>query len=184
MTVGQLSPPLSGDFKATKAEATTGAEAPPSRRSPLPESRVGRGSRFWALAGESSDEEEEESQAPATQVADFSPRSGPSRVTLGYFLSPAWSQVSARASTMRRKGRGSRFAPGGKCSRFGGVPAPQLNVRSGPVVRHPSPEVVGSGSVRVPGDEGSFDGGAPPAAVPSSSPATTPWSSLSCGVRC
>jgi hypothetical protein len=72
MTVGQLSAPPSGDSEATKAAAADGVQAPPSPRSPLPESRVCRGSRFWALAGESSDEEEEATQVPDAQI-DVSP---------------------------------------------------------------------------------------------------------------
>jgi hypothetical protein len=68
MTIGQLSAPPSGDSEATKAAATDGVQAPPSPRSPLPESWVCRGSRFWALAGESSDEEEEAAQDPAAQL--------------------------------------------------------------------------------------------------------------------
>jgi hypothetical protein len=61
MTVGEHAPPLSGAREATKAAAVAGVQAPPSPRSPLPESRAGGGSRFWALAGESSDEEEADS---------------------------------------------------------------------------------------------------------------------------
>jgi hypothetical protein len=68
MTIGQCSAPLSGDPEATKAAAAAGVQAPSSPRSPLPESRVCRGSRFWALAGESSDEEEEDSQVSDAQV--------------------------------------------------------------------------------------------------------------------
>jgi hypothetical protein len=116
MTVGQLSSTLSGGSGATKAVAAAAVEGPPSPLSPLPESQVCRGSRFWALAGESSnkeeEEEEEEVQAPASQVEELSPRSGPSHVTLGDFVSPAWSQVSSRASAVSRKGRSRKFAPG------------------------------------------------------------------------
>jgi hypothetical protein len=135
MTVGELSSPLSGYSEATKAVAAAATKASPSSCSPLPESQVCRGSRFWALAGESSHEEDEEVQDPALQVAERSPRSRLSCVTLGDFLSPAWSQVSSRVSVARQKGCGSRFALGGKCSRFGGRPTPPLRSRSGPAVR-------------------------------------------------
>jgi hypothetical protein len=122
MTVGQRSAPLSGDSEATKAEVAAGVQAPLSPRSPLPESRVSQGSRFYALAGESSDKEEEEEvvepQDPAAQVANSPPRSGPSRFKLGDFLSPAWSQASVSASAARRKGRRGRFAPRGALFSF------------------------------------------------------------------
>jgi hypothetical protein len=51
-----------GDSQGNAGASTLGAakstSAPPSPRSPLPESRAVRGSRFWALADESSDEED------------------------------------------------------------------------------------------------------------------------------
>jgi hypothetical protein len=82
-----------GDAGASTLGAVKSTGAPPSPFSPLPESRAVRGSRFWALADESSDEEDlPEVRSGAAEVLR-SPRSGPSTVTLGDFLSPAWLQV-------------------------------------------------------------------------------------------
>jgi hypothetical protein len=117
---------LRGDAGASTLGAAKSTGVPPSPRSPLPESRAVRGSRFWALADESSDEEDlpEIGSGPAEEVR--SPRSGPSAVTLGDFLSLAWLQVrpaKPRAAARRRErsapgGRASwlRRAPGGSCS--------------------------------------------------------------------
>jgi hypothetical protein len=120
MTVGNSSRPRGGDSEATKPGAAARPEEPEdpsSPRSPLPESWAGGGSRFWALAGESSDEESDgdRSEEPVT-VERRSPRSGPSAVNLGDFLSPAWQKVEAykpgAAGRRRRK-----FAPGGQGAR-------------------------------------------------------------------
>jgi hypothetical protein len=104
-----------GDAGASTLGAAKSTGAPPSPRSPLPESRAVRGSRFWALADESSDEEDLPvlGSGPAEELR--SPRSGPSAVTLGDFLSPAWLHVhpaKPRAAERRRV----RFAPGGRAS--------------------------------------------------------------------
>jgi hypothetical protein len=117
MTVGNSSRPREGDSEATKPVAAALLGDPPSPRSPLPERWAGGGSRFWALAGESSDEESDggRSEEPVT-VECRSPRSGPSAVNLGDFLSPAWQKVEAHklgAAGRRRR----KFAPGGHGAR-------------------------------------------------------------------
>jgi hypothetical protein len=85
-------------------------------RSPLPEGRVVGGSRFWALAGESSDEEDGGS-GDLAEAECPSPRSGPATVSLGDFLYPAWQLV--RGSKIDAAGRRRRrFAPGGRGSRL------------------------------------------------------------------
>jgi hypothetical protein len=117
MTVGNSSRPREGDSEATKPVATALLGDPSSPRSPLPERWAGAGSRFWALAGESSDEESDgdRSEDPVT-VECRSPRSGPSAVNLGDFLSPAWQRVEAHklgAAGHRRR----KFAPGGHGAR-------------------------------------------------------------------
>ncbi|KAM0831647.1 hypothetical protein ACQ4PT_065362 [Festuca glaucescens] len=99
------------------AETSPSAECRrwPSATALPPEAlRQGR-SRFWALAGESSDEEEEvEAQEVVTAVTPVA-RSGLTPVCLGDFLDPAWTKVGAR------KPRGARhraWAPGGRGLRF------------------------------------------------------------------
>jgi hypothetical protein len=77
------------------------------------------GSRFWALAHESSDEEEEPEVAAAFFDGISSVESGPTQVTFGDFLSPAWQKVTALKSGVGARRR-SKFAPGGRGSRFGG----------------------------------------------------------------
>jgi hypothetical protein len=59
MTVASASPLPSGDVEATKPETSDLRRQPPSLWSPLPEHQVVGGSRFWALAGDSSEEEED-----------------------------------------------------------------------------------------------------------------------------
>jgi hypothetical protein len=158
MTVGAGLSPLPGDSKATKDSLAATVGAPPSPRSPLPESQVCRGSRFWALAGESSNDEEESPLSPVSSQRSSSPRFGPSLVTLGDFLAPVWNQVALGVGGEGRPRSGRKFAPGGHRSRFG--PWPDLGsssslvhgVRRGPVV------VEGSGlGVRPPSPSGCGD---------------------------
>jgi hypothetical protein len=117
MTVGSCSRPCEGDSEATKPAAAALLGDPSSPRSPLPERWAGGGSRFWALAGESSDEESDGDRSEDRVTAECcSPRSGPSAVSLGDFLSPAWQRVEAHklgASGRRRR----KFAPGGHGAR-------------------------------------------------------------------
>jgi hypothetical protein len=104
-----------GDAGASTLGVAKSTRAPPSPRSPLPESRAVRGSRFWALADESFDEEDLPAFGSGPVEELRSPRSGPSAVTLGDFLSPAWLQVQPakpRAAARRR----DRFAPRGRAS--------------------------------------------------------------------
>jgi hypothetical protein len=149
-----------GDAGASTLGAAKSTSAPPSPRSPLPESRAVRGSRFWALADESSDEEDLPEVGSGAAEVLRSPRSGLSTVTLGDFLSPAWLQVrpgKPRAAARRRE----RFAPGGRASwlrRAPGVPCSRSRSRS------PQGGVVASGGVAVVPSTGG-------AAVPASCPA-------------
>jgi hypothetical protein len=113
MTVGLSSPPCSGDVGATKPEELR--RRPPSPRSPLPERRAVGGSRFWALAGDSSDEEEDGEIQASCPVGDVSPRSGPATVTLGDFFEPAWQRVTAAAASVVSRRR-QKLAPGGRGS--------------------------------------------------------------------
>jgi hypothetical protein len=117
MTIGNSSRPREGDSEATKPVAATLLGDPSSPRSPLPERWAGGGSRFWALAGESSDEESDGDRSEDSATVECrSPRSGQSAVNLGDFLSPAWQRVEAlklgAAGRRRRK-----FAPGGHGAR-------------------------------------------------------------------
>jgi hypothetical protein len=96
------------------------ADTPSLPRSPLPESQVCRGSRFWALAGESSDDEDDSPLPPVSPPWALSPRSGPSLVTFGDFLAPVWNQVSSGVGGVGRACSGRKFAPGGHRSCFGG----------------------------------------------------------------
>jgi hypothetical protein len=89
MTVGNCSRPREGDLEAKKLAAAGLLEEPSSPQSPLPERWAGGGSRFWALAGESSDEESVEDKSEDRATAGCrSPRSGPSAVRLGDFFVP------------------------------------------------------------------------------------------------
>jgi hypothetical protein len=113
-----------GDAGATKLGAAVTTCTPPSPRSPLPESQAVRGSRFWALTDESSDDEDlPEVDFVAAKVLR-SPRSGPSAVTLGDFLSPVWQQVRSGKSSAAVRQR-ERFAPGGWGSWLRRAPAAQ-----------------------------------------------------------
>jgi hypothetical protein len=113
MTVASVSPLPSGDPEATKPEAFDLRRQPPSPRSSLPERRVVGGSRFWALVGDSSDEEEDVGGLATSPEVAVSPRSGPSAVTLGGFFEPAWKKVTAAAASVVGRRR-QRFAPGGR----------------------------------------------------------------------
>jgi hypothetical protein len=115
MTVAPVSPPLSGDAEASKPGNSDLLRRPPSPRSPLPESRVVRGSRFWALAGDNSDEEDEAGDLASRPGVAVSPRSGPSAVTLGDFFEPVWQKVTGAAASVVGRCR-QRFAPGGRGS--------------------------------------------------------------------
>jgi hypothetical protein len=115
MTVAPVSPPLSGDAEASKPGNSDLLRRPPSPRSPLPESRVVRGSRFWALAGDSSDEEDEAGDLTSRPGVAVSPRSGPSAVMLGDFFEPVWQKVTGAAASVVGRRR-QRFAPGGRGS--------------------------------------------------------------------
>jgi hypothetical protein len=96
MTVVSYSRPRAGDFEATKLAGASQLGEPSLPRSPLPERWAVGGSRFWALAGESSDEEGDDGGSADRATAECrSPRSGPSSVRLGDFLSPAWQRVGA-----------------------------------------------------------------------------------------
>jgi hypothetical protein len=99
--------PLSSDTGASKFGAPAAASTPSSPCSLLPESWSVWGSRFWALAEESSDEEEVEEPRGGEKEVSLSPRSGPSSVTFEDFLSPPWQQVDgSRASAAGRRRRG------------------------------------------------------------------------------
>jgi hypothetical protein len=121
-----------GDAGASTLGAAKSTGAPPSPRSLLPKSRAVRGSRFWALVDESSDEEDLTEVGSGAAEVLRSPRSGPSTVTLGDFLSPAWLQVcpgKPHAAARRRE----RFAPGGRASwlrRASGGPCSRSRSRS------------------------------------------------------
>jgi hypothetical protein len=80
-------------------------------------------------------------------------------VTFGDYLSPAWTQVVARAFAARRKGRSGKFAPGGRCSRLVGAAAARLGDRSALGVRRPCPAVAGSDSLQVAQSAGVLGGG-------------------------
>jgi hypothetical protein len=121
------------------------AGTPSSPRSPLPESQVCRGSRFWALAGESSDDEEDSPSSPVSPHRALSPRSGPSLVTFGDFLAPVWNQVSSGVGGVGRARSGRKFAPGGHRSRFGGKLDLESRSRSFQGARRAPVVVEGSG---------------------------------------
>jgi hypothetical protein len=132
MTVGSPSSPSCGVAVAIPSPAWAPAfpPRPLSPRSPLPERRAAGGSRFWALADESSDEEEERVEEAKVSDEVSGGVSGPSSVTLGDFLSPAWQKVSLRRSGAGGRRR-NRFAPGGRRSSFGqvsAVPPPRSTV--------------------------------------------------------
>ena len=109
---------LPGDCGGDQSGSATAAGLPEQARpvpppcSPL-KSAPSRGTRFWALAGESSDEEEE-----FPSVVQPSPRSAPSPRVFGDFLDPAWERFAARPQRAPPAKR-SAFAPGGRSSRFG-----------------------------------------------------------------
>jgi hypothetical protein len=129
-----------GDAEASKLGAAATTSAPPSPRSPLPESRAVRGSRFWVLADESSDEEDLPEVGSVAAKVIRSPRSGPSAVTLGDSLSPAWQQVRPGKSSAVVRQR-ERFAPGGRASWLRRAPAAPC-----PGSRSPQGEVKASGA--------------------------------------
>jgi hypothetical protein len=92
MTVASSSRSLAGDAGASKLTGPLLNSDPPSPRSPLSECRVVGGSRFWALAKKSSDEEDI-GVGDLAEAECQSPRSGPAVVKLVDFLSPAWQLV-------------------------------------------------------------------------------------------
>jgi hypothetical protein len=120
MTVGIGLPQLPGDSKVMKEPCAVTAGSPSSPRSPLPESQVYRGSQFWALAGESSDDEEDAPSSPVLTNRSLSPRSGLSLVTFRDFLAPVWNQVSLGVGGAGRVRSSRKFAPGRHRSHFGG----------------------------------------------------------------
>jgi hypothetical protein len=154
MTVASPPLPCCGDAVASSpVQAPATLPRPPSPRSPLPERRAVGGSRFWALADESSDEEDEPETAAAPSEEVSSVEAGPSQVTFGDFLSPAWQKVTALKSGGGSRRRG-KFAPGERGSRFGkagGAPPPRSRsgsrggaaAQSTPV-RPPSPKRQGA----------------------------------------
>jgi hypothetical protein len=90
------------------------------------------GLRFWALAEESSIEEEVEEPRGGEKEVSLSPRSGPSSVTFEDFLSPPWQQVDgSRASAAGR--RQQKFAPGGKGSLVRRTPAARASRSRSPM---------------------------------------------------
>jgi hypothetical protein len=103
----------SRDAEATKPEVADLRRQPTSPRSPLPECRAVGGSWFWALAGNSSDEEDDAGGPAASPGVAFSPRSGPSSVTLGDFIDLVRQKVTAAAASVVGRRR-QRFAPGGR----------------------------------------------------------------------
>jgi hypothetical protein len=118
MSVGKCSRPCAGDAEVKELAAAGLLEEPSSPRSPLPERWAGGGSRFWALAGESSDEESSEDRSEGRATAGCrSPRSGPSTVRLGDFLSPAWQRVDGAKLGVAGRRR-KKFAPGGHGARW------------------------------------------------------------------
>jgi hypothetical protein len=106
------------------------SECPP----PLAAAPQGQ-SRFWALAGESSDEEEEDVALQEVPESPVPSRSDPTPACLGDFLDPAWTRVG---SARRRGGRRRAWAPGGRGSLFraaaGAGAARLLGSRGGPEV--------------------------------------------------
>jgi hypothetical protein len=68
-----------------------------------------RGSRFWALAEDSSDEEDDATPIRSTQGSP----ARPSQVTVGDFLSAAFAKPSAGSAEIHR-GKRAAFAPGGR----------------------------------------------------------------------
>ena len=119
MDNGSLSLPALGDGPGDALgdgrAAAGGAQCPPS---PPPESTAAKasgvpGSRFWALAGEDSDEEAD----LESEVVASSPNPGPSQCVLGDFLDQAWSQAAGRKSGSAR--RRTAFVPGGRGPRRG-----------------------------------------------------------------
>jgi hypothetical protein len=139
MTVAKAPLPRRGDAEATNLPSPDAARRPPFPRCPLPESRVCGGSRFWALAGESFDDEEaldcRTAATAATAECVSPPRSGPSPVTFGEVFASVWQTVGV--SRHRGSGRRRRaFASARKRSCFlprSGSPEPRSSCAlSGP----------------------------------------------------
>jgi hypothetical protein len=99
----------------TTATMQVPAASPYSPRSPLPESRVGGGSRFWALTGDSSEDEDLGEDSMVLEQESL-PRSGPLPTTFGDFQAPAWKKLPTYESG---GGCPEFIRPGGRCSRFG-----------------------------------------------------------------
>ena len=126
------------------ANGVGGHALPPS--SPLPDCGGWRGSRFWALGDDSSDEEEDSPVGAAPDLATkvSSPRSRvirPCPPSLLDFVEKAWSECAPRAARASRRRR-TAFAPGGRGSRSSlrGVLPPRLpSPPSPPCVAGPLP---------------------------------------------
>jgi hypothetical protein len=111
MSVGKRSRPCAGDAEAKELAAAGLLEEPSSPRSPLPERWAGGGSRLWALAGESSDEESGADRSEGRATAGCrSPRSGPSRLSLGR-LGAAARSLPPAAMVLVCVGRSVQGAP-------------------------------------------------------------------------
>jgi hypothetical protein len=136
MTVGTSSCGRKGDETGDSAASPLAERrrAPSGRSSTAAAVHQG-GSRFWALAGESSDEEEDDLAQLEVPESPVPSRSGPSPVCLGDFLDSAWSRVGNARS---RGGRRRAWAPGGRGSRFraaaGAANARPLGALGGTVV--------------------------------------------------
>ena len=92
-----------GDATATGEETQRRTSPPLLSR---PEGTGGDGGRFWALAGESSEEEDTSEEEPEA-TTPLGGRSGPSPVTLGDFFVPDWVSV-CRKTKSRGKARAAK----------------------------------------------------------------------------
>jgi hypothetical protein len=115
MTVTLSSP--SGDKGDARGDTAPAAGVAPVCISPAlhhPQCAAAwRGSRFWALAEDSSKDEDDAASIRSSQSSP--PR--PSQVTVGDFLSAAFAKPSAGSAGIRR-GKRAAFAPGGRGPRW------------------------------------------------------------------
>jgi hypothetical protein len=122
----------SGDKGVARGDAATAAGVAPVCLSPAlrhPQCAAAwHGSRFWALAEDSSEDDDDAASVRSLQSSP--PR--PSQVTVGDFLSAAFANPSAGSVGVRRCKR-SAFAPGGRGPRW------LSRLAAGERCRQPSP---------------------------------------------